>query len=357
MNRLIDRIQAIADVASDWRDPEHPPRIDAREKTLEAPNRWTKQSLTHALNQWMQHLTVERLENWIGTDTSGESMRVGVVHAAGGPLAGLRDALAVWALGHEYLGHVPDSSPAILPAFAEEIRDRGAGFSINFGGEETVYQEAQALLAQLHESSQQAIVSLCENHDIQPDARLVRPCVYSVGVVDGHESDDEMERLAEDMLLFEGTGRRRLAVLWAPENHSPDSYLQAMARFRGLFPAHPDTPGTLQMQQAFLDARDQPHAYADGLEFLVSRGDPDPQRPGHVRWSEYESIGAIAEWANRRGEAVYSFIARSGLHDQLPLEQRIRTPGGVHIPPLDDREGREIVTFLRTVHTNSTHSE
>jgi hypothetical protein len=170
-----------------------------------------------------------------------------------------------------------------------------------------------------------------------------------VGLVDGHESEDEMGRLAEDMLLLEGMGRRRLALLWAPRDHSPDAYLEAMAHFRGLFPAHEDTPGTLQMQQAFLEARDQPHAYADGLEFLMSRGSPEVQRPGHVRWTEYDDVSDVAEWYDSNASSVYAVIARSGLHDQVPADLPLRTPGGIHIPPLDDPEGAETVAFLRGV--------
>lgn len=339
-------IHALAETAEDWRDPDHPPRAAAREETLEAPNRWTDQALTHAVNRWMQRLTVEGLTSWVGEDRPSASVCVGVVHAETGPLAGFRDALAAWALGHEYVGHVPDASPAILPAFAEEVKERASDLTIQFQDEEGVYEEAELLLAQAEERPE-LIHEACEDRGLPRGRRLVRPPMYSVGVVDGHESEDEMERLAEDMLLFEGQGRRRLAVLWAPQDHSPDPFLQSMARFRGLFPAHDDTPGTLQMQQAFLEARDQPHAYADGLEFLVSRGDPEPQRPGHVRWTEYESLNAVERWVASHETDVYGLIARAGLHDQLPTDRPVRTPGGVHVPPLIDAEGQEVVAFLR----------
>ena len=345
MAPLDENIHTLAEVAADWRDPDHPRRAKARAETLDAPNRWTEQALTHVLNRWMQRLTMEGLTDWLGEEAPSAWLRVGVLHAESGPLAGLRDALAAWALGHEYVGHVPESSPAILPAVAEDAVERGLSGSIQFRDEADVLAHADVVLAQPSESPD-AIREACDEAGIPPDRRLIRSPVYSIGVVDGHESEDEMERMAEDMLLFEGLGRRRLALLWAPADHSPDAVLQAMARFRGLFPAHPDTPGTLQMQQAFLEAHDDPHAYADGLEFLVSRGEPEPQRPGHVRWTEYESLEEVEEWAADHDDALYRLIARPGLHDQLPAE-RIRSPGGVHVPPLDDEDGREGVAFLR----------
>jgi hypothetical protein len=347
MEALSERIEAIADVAAEWRDPEHPPRAAAVEETLAAPNRWTEAALEHALNRWMQCLTVERLTKWLGDERPAESVQVGVLHAETEPVAGLRDALAVWALGHSYVGHVPASSPALLPAIAEALRGQGLEVQARFTEREEVLEAADALVAE--PDSEEEVHEKCEEAGIPEERRLIRPPVYSVGVVDGHESEDEMGRLAEDMLLYEGQGRRRLALLWAPRDHSPDDYLEAMAHFRGLFPAHEDTPGTLQMQQAFLEARDQPHAYADGLEFLMSRGEPEVQRTGHVRWTEYDGLEAVADWLGDRGDAIYSVIARSDLHDRLPAFHTIRTPGGVHVPPLDDWEGEETVAFLREI--------
>ena len=339
-------IDAVADVAADWRDPDHPARASAVQETLDAPNRWTEQALTQALNRWMQRLTVEGLTNWLGEEAGSSSSTVGVLHAAAGPLSGLRDAIAVWALGHAYVGHLPESSPSLVKAFAEEVGDRCSNLSLQFTDEETVLETAEAVLAQPEESVE-AVHQLCDDNDIPTGRRLVRSPVYSIGVVDGHESQDEMGRLAEDMLLFEGMGRRRLAILWAPRDHSPDEYLEAMAHFRGLFPAHPDTPGTLQMQQAFLEAQDQPHAYADGLEFLMSRGGPEVQRSGHIRWTEYDDLDELESWVEAHTDELYAIIARRDLHNKLPDNLPIRTPGGVHVPPLDDDEGTETVSFLR----------
>ena len=37
------------------------------------------------------------------------------------------------------------------------------------------------------------------------------------------------------------------------------------------------------------------------------------------------------------------------LHDQLPEAWPLRTPGGLHIPPLNDEEGTALAHFLRTL--------
>lgn len=341
-------IDAIVSAAAQWRESDHSARQSAVAETLDAPNRWTEQALDHALNRWMQRLTREGLERWLGT-ASGDLNTVGVVHGAQGPLTGLRSALAVWVLADRYVGAVPASSPALLPAFAEDVRDRLPDTEIAFASVEETVQRSDVLVGDPIDRTEKSLSTLCEEAGRSPSNRHLRAERYSVGLVDGHESEDEMGRLAEDMLLFEGQGRRRLALLWAPTDHAPDDYLQAMAGFRGLFPAHEDTPGTLQMQQAFLEAQDQPHAYAEGMEFLMSRGEPAVQKPGHIRWTEYDALSALDEWWQSHQDEVYAVIARPHLHDQCPDHWPLRTPGGVHIPPLDDADGTETVAFLRGV--------
>ena len=335
----------ITKAAEQWRDDEYPPRRRAIEETLQAPNRWTRSVLDHGLDRWMQRLTKEALKRWISPVSRQEDEpTVAVLHGPEEPLSGFRAAVAVWALGYPYVGSVPDASPSLLPAFARDLGEK-EGRSIEFAPVEEALTKADVVLANPRPEIE-SLPALCDRHGISDDRRLLRPKTFSVGVVDGHESEDEMERLAEDMLLYEGKGRRRLAVLWAPVEHAPDPYLEAMARFRGLFPAHDDTPGTLQMQQAFLEARDEPHAYADDLQFLVSRGDPAPQKAGHVRWTEYDGLDDVHRWWAAHRDEVYAVVARRHLHDRCPEAWPLRTPGGVHVPPLDDPEGLRIVSFL-----------
>jgi hypothetical protein len=349
MTVIQSRIEVLSDVAAAWRDSDHSPRRTAVEATLEAPNRWTEQALDHVLNRWTQRLTPDALEEWVGRASTSEARdaTIGVVHASEGPLSSFRLALGALLFGAEVVGAVPESSPALQPTFAEAVAEEGAGLDVSYTTVSAVLERADIVLADPIERGDDSIETVCDEHGIPEDRRHIRPPVYSVGIVDGHESEDEMERLAEDMLLFEGEGRRRLAVVWAPRDHAPDAYLEAMARFRGLFPAHEDTPGSLQMQQAFLEARDESHAYADGLEFLVSRGDPEPQRSAHVRWAEYDALENVHDWWREHRDEVCAVIARRHLHDRWPGEDEpLRTPGGVHVPPLDDKEGEALVSFL-----------
>jgi hypothetical protein len=173
------------------------------------------------------------------------------------------------------------------------------------------------------------------------------PTGYSIGIIDGSEPDDVRHNLAEDALLHEGAPQRSLRIVWAPRDLTPDPMLQAMADFRGVFPAHESTPGSLEMRRAFLEAADQSHAYAAGMQFLVSRGDPEPQDGAHLRWSEYDELEDVGDWVAENAAEIDTVAVRPNLADRLPealqpgaladLGIRRMEPGHIHRPPLITR--------------------
>jgi len=341
--RIID---ALADAASEWEDEDHPGRSAAVEKTLEAPNRFTEESVEYALRHELSRLSPEAVEAWLGGTWAEEPVTVGVRAAGETPLDALRDAAAVWGTGHRLVLGVADASPALLPAFLESIQNRRPDLPVSIVDRDALLERADAVIAQPGEEERPALEDACEAHGIPPARRHIRRPVYSVGVIDGQESEEEREDLAADMLLHEGKGRARLALLWAPRDLSPDPYLEAMAQFRGAVPAHDDTPGALQMQQAFLEAQDVSHAYAAGLQFLVSRAEPEVQPAGHVRWTEYDDRAEVDAWLQEHGDELYAVVAREGLHGTLPRVAPILPPGQAHSAPVDDREGEAVVRFL-----------
>ena len=340
-------LQAIATAAAAWQDPEHPLRAEAAEATLQQENTFTEEAIAFAINQQMAQLTPQALTAWIGGRTSARPLAVGVVNTADVPLSGLPDVLAVVLTGHRYIGTIPPSSPALLPAFTDEVRRHAPGLPAAFAGPDLLFSQADALIATAADDVRTEMDVRCETEGIPPSRRLLRRRRYAVAVVDGQESAEERERLAEDALLHEGHGSRSVALIWAPRGLAPDPYLSAFADFRGVFPAHPSTPGRLKMQQAFLEAAGTPSAYGEGLEFLLSKGDPDVQPPGHVRWTEYDDLDVAAHWLETHRRDVQLVAARPPLARQLPPSLPTEPLGEAHRPPLAWRPGgRDTVAFL-----------
>lgn len=340
-------VEAVAAVAARWREPDYEPRAEASAQTLTAPNRFTGEALAFAVNQQMHQLTPEALRAWIGERRAGVPRRVGVLNAGNLPLVGLQDFLAVVLVGHPYVGTRSSKSPYLLPAFVAELREEVPGLDAAFAEADALFARAEAVLATGTDETRAWAADQCAAHGIPPERRLLRGHRYAAAVLGGRETEAELEGLAEDALLHEGLGCRNVAVVWAPAGTSPDGLLEALAHFRSVFPPHPETPGTLKMQQAFLAAVEQPHAYGDGLEFLVSKGPPEPQQPGHLRWTEYAALGDAGAWIEAERDALQLIVARPDVAAHLPASVPYVAPGEAQRPPLAwHPDGRDTVAFL-----------
>ena len=343
-------IGAVARVAEAWQDPAHPPRAEAAEQTLHAPNRFTEEALAFAVNQQMSLLSPEAMAAWMAGRRAVAPCVVGVLNAGNIPMVGLQDFLAVVLMGHRYLGTVSSKSPVLLPAFVAALRQELPSLPARFAAIDDVWAQAEALIATGSEETRAWVEAQSTLHGIPAARCLLRGHRYAVAVIDGHETETERDGLAEDALLHEGLGCRNLAVVFAPKNLKPDPYLESFAAFRGVFPPHPDTPGALSMQQAFLEALDLPHAYGDGLEFLLSKGEPDVQGPAHLRWVEYDDIREVGGWLSRHQSDLQLVAARPALAAHLPPTLSLDSPGEAQRPPLDwHPDGIDTVAFLASL--------
>ncbi|MDX1420019.1 MAG: hypothetical protein R3181_08640 [Rubricoccaceae bacterium] len=330
MSAPIDRAKALAASAQAWRDPSHPARADAAERTLRHNDLYTAEALAFAVNQAMHEASESALRRWIGDRHARASTLVGVWTEDPEPLAGWRELLALALCGHRGAVRLPPTSPFLLPAFVAEVRAHDPTLDVRF---EMTWDEVPAgttlVLGSGSEEAMAALGSLCDRAGIPDDRRRLRGERITVAVTDGRESPDERIGLAEDALLH-ADARRRVGVLWAPEDHSPDPVLDALAGFRELFPAPPPLGGRLQMPRAFLQAAGTAHAWGEG--FLVSKGPPEPQPAGHLRWAEYRTLGDVGEWL--RAHPVELVVVSDRLRSRLGWTGRTAAPGDAHRPHL-----------------------
>lgn len=265
-------------------------------------------------------------------------------------MEGLQDLLAVILLGHRYLGSLPPESPFLLPAFVDEVRPYIPDIEVDFVSVEDLLSQADALIATVAEEETDELADDAEALGIDPSHLLLRGTGLGVAVLDGNENADDLEGIAEDALLHEGLSRRNVSLIWAPRGLAPDAFLESLAAFRTVFPSHPDTSGTLKMQQAFLEATGQSHAYGDGLEFLLSRGEAEVQGAGHLRWVEYDDLREVATWLASYQDEIQVVVAREEAASALPQALPLERPGSAHRPALTTYpDGIDTVAFLESL--------
>lgn len=283
-----DRLHA---TAGRWQDPDEPARRQAAE-ALTVTTPFSEAQVAFVLNEQMAALR----EFSYPDDTPLTGATVGLQIEEVQPLPGFAEVVGLLLMGARV--RVPDDLKfALVRAF---LTDAQAGDAVASAGD-----AVDLVLARTAEPS-------------ETENAIVLPAHLGVAVLDGKENEEAREGLAEDVLLMDGGSARCVRVVWAPAGLSPDAYLDTFAAFRGRFPAHETLAPRVRMMTAFAAKAGLPHAYLDDHTLLVTRGAPETQTPGHLRWVEYDNVAEIAQWLRpaHRGYARNGF---RGLPNLQPL--------------------------------------
>lgn len=337
---------ALATCAARWSDPDYSVRALAAEQSVSGDNRFTEEAVAFAINQQMSLVTIDALRAWMPDTEPTVPRKVGVVCAGNVPFADLQDFLAVLLSGHTFLGKLSSKSPYLLQAFADDLAAELGMPLAAFVDLDRLLTVADALVATGSDRTVAAMAEAADRAGIPRQNRLLRGHGFGVALLDGTETDDECSCLAEDLLLHEGMGCRNVAVVWAPTGTSPDRYLDIMSQFRSVFPPSPRTLAALKMPEAFLVATRQSHAAGPG--FLVSKGPPEPQVPGHIRWSEYASLDEVTTWLSGCAPEIQVLVASTRMEASAPFAHTPAPFGTAQRPELDWRPGgHDVMAFLR----------
>lgn len=335
-------VEHIAAVADRWSDPEYSVRAAAVEETLDADNTaadnsFSEAALTVAVNRQMNCLRKTSLQAWhdrLNEATAGAlpPKTIGVLNPGNIPLVEIQDLIAVLLAGWRYVGTVSSRSPVLFRAFLDDLKRKRPDLPARISTLKQTLAAADALIASGTNETMSMVGDKAAEAGIPDGCLWLRGHRIGVAVLDGRESEEEREALAEDVLLYEGAGCRSVAIAWAPAGVSPDPYLDAFAGFRAAFPAQDSVSGRLRMQQALLAAVDTPHAWADDFQFLVSRGEAEAQGPAHLRWCEYNSVEEAATWIGSSDQLIQEVYVTERLAKTFPTAARL---GDAQNPPLD----------------------
>lgn len=301
-----------------WTDPDHERRSAAVDKVLSETNEWTEEAVAFAINHTCTVLAKALAAGRLRGEAQPADGRLALLVGDAEPFAGVAEAVVARSFGREVDVFAAPLNATLINALLESWPDGDVR-----GGIERRPLEAAPALAL-------AVGWGRDGVEPEPPGRAQTRLRGGVAVLDGSETEDDLELLAQDMLLYDGRSERSVAIVWAPEAEAPDALLDALATFRGVFPASAATPKRLKMPRAFLDAAGTPHAFGEGLVFLLSKGDPEPQQSGHIRWAPYGALAEVEEWLSAEEEGYALLVAATtrtkGLRTALPK----RDPGAAH---------------------------
>lgn len=200
--------------------------IDTEEMALLAQqakhhNGWfTQKHIRIAFQGAITLLEETSLKKWVGSyEEPQKTQAIGVVMAGNIPMAGLHDMISVLISGHTLLAKLSSQDSILLRQVAKWLVDIEPAFSSKIEFVERL-KEMDAVIATGSDNTSRYF-----EYYFKKVPNIIRKNRVSVAVLNGEETPEEIDALANDMLLHYGLGCRNVSKLWLPKNYDPTTLL------------------------------------------------------------------------------------------------------------------------------------
>jgi len=194
-------------------------------------------------------LDENQLNSWIlpyreRIEASQTSLRIGVIMAGNIPLVGFHDFLSVLITGHTFVGKLSSQDAHLLPIIAEILCEIEPRFKEKI---EFCIDKLNPIDKLIATGSNNAASYFAYYFQKYPS--IIRKHCNSIAILDGNESDEELENLADDIFLYFGLGCRSVSKIYIPHNYNFDRLFTAFDKYKNIVNQHNKYLNNLEYQK------------------------------------------------------------------------------------------------------------
>jgi hypothetical protein len=197
-------------------------------------NQWfTKENILHALKGIEVMLQENELLKWINSypiSTEYTNKKVGVIMAGNIPLVGFHDFLCVLLAGHHVYVKLSSDDDVLLSFLAKKMVEIEPEINQRI----TFFDKSMDL-------NVDAVIATGSNNTARyfeyyfsKYPHIIRKNRSTVAVLNGKESENEMELLADDIFYYFGLGCRNVSKVFVPKGFDIDKIYQAVFKYKDI---------------------------------------------------------------------------------------------------------------------------
>ncbi|MBK9958652.1 MAG: acyl-CoA reductase [Chitinophagaceae bacterium] len=175
------------------------------------------------------YLKEDKLRQWAGyykLDDNIQEKCVGIVMAGNIPMVGFHDFLCVFIAGHKQMIKMSSKDDVLLKHLVKVM----AGWNSKVNGKVIFAEMLKNCDAYIATGSNNSSRYFEQYFGKYPN--IIRSNRTSVAVLNGSESTEELEKLADDMHLYFGLGCRNVTKIYVPENYDFIPIIKAFDKYQ-----------------------------------------------------------------------------------------------------------------------------
>lgn len=203
-------------------------------KDAELFNHWfSEDNLEFALTEWSQALSRDQLEAWTSRyeadffEHDRHEKKVAIIMAGNIPLVGLHDLVSVLIAGHKALVKPSSDDAKLIPFLCQMLVAIHPDFAQLIELADGNLQNFDGVIATGSTNSSRYFESYFGKYP-----HIIRKNRSSVAVLDGSESQGQLELLGEDIFRYFGLGCRNVSKAYIPKDFDIQRLFEAFYKFQ-----------------------------------------------------------------------------------------------------------------------------
>lgn len=195
-------------------------------KLAQENNSWfTKENILFSLESWSQSLTESNLKSFVKDYNFKEnsSTTVAIIMAGNIPLVGFHDFLSVLLSGHKVLVKQSSNDKHLLPFLAKYLEYVDEDFKGNITFTNDKLSNFDAVIATGSNNTSRYF-----EYYFKDKPSIIRKNRNSVAVITGKETQEDFEKLSDDVFQYFGLGCRSVSKLFVPQDYDFETFFNGM---------------------------------------------------------------------------------------------------------------------------------
>ncbi|WP_435412749.1 acyl-CoA reductase [Psychroserpens mesophilus] len=279
-------------------------------------NGWFKrENILFALNGWSNQLTSNNINQWLSKYKFNQEnpKTIAIIMAGNIPLVGFHDFLSVLISGHHVLVKQSSNDKHLLPFLAKYLEHVMPEFKSRIRFTENKLEHFDAVIATGSDNTARYF-----EYYFKDKPSIIRRNRNSIAVLTGHETEDELKALAEDIFRYYGLGCRNVSKLYVPKNYNFDTFFKAMYDWHPIIHENKYANNYDYNKAVYLMSE------FDMLEngFLMLKEDESFSSPiATVFYERYNSLDELKEILKQKEDLIQCIVSNGFIEDEVKFGQ------------------------------------
>ena len=297
------------------------------ERTCAANGFFTPQNIQRAAAQWASLLNEQSLRSWLepyADRIPSEPKEIAIVMAGNIPLVGFHDYLCVLLCGYSAQVKLSSKDALLLPFLNGKMKSCA---ELRFTQESV--RNFDAIIATGSGNTFRYF-----DYYFGKYPHLLRKNRTSCAVLNGNESPQELERLADDVFAYFGLGCRNVSKIYLPQGYDVKGLVAAFAPYTQELAANNGYKNNYDYYKSIYLVNGKPHYDTGSALFTESEGMASPMSV--VYYGYYKTKEEMQALLHANREQIQCVVGEGG----LPF-------GSAQQPGLSDwADGEDVLDFL-----------